>query len=179
MFYSVNLHIMVRIIHFLSLFILISGIILITGCISSNNNEEKSSSQSNFDLNQIADVGLVVHNHWTDKDVNDGKIVYIDLINKRNEALGKSDNADIHGMTVKIRIFGYDYATNDYTIELFNKVYPNLNYYDINYPQGGQIVIFFNEIAKYENELNPLISAEITLPDGRILKTHDPHDFDI
>lgn len=138
------------------------------------------SSQSNsLTLDQIAGVGLVVHDHWTEKDTNDGKIVYIDLINKRNVALGKSDNADIRNLKVKLRVLGYDTTTKDYTIELFSKTYSNLNYYGIYYPQGDGIVIYYNEIKKYENQCCTGITAEVTLPDGRVLKTHEIHDFNI
>ena len=134
-----------------------------------------------FDLNQIAGIGLPIHDHWTEKDINDGKIVYIDLINKRNEAISPS-NADIHGLTVKLRVLGLD-SEGHFTIELFSRTYPNLNYVDITYPQGqNPIVIYYDEIKNYEfNEYGCCtgLSAEVTLPDERILKTNDIYDFDI
>jgi hypothetical protein len=138
-----------------------------------------SEATINFDLNKIAGIGLPIHNHWTDKDINDGKIVYIDLVNTRNEAISFRD-ADINGLTVKLRVLGLDPNTKDFTIELFSRTYPNLNYDDITYPQGqNPIVIFYDDISNYENDCCTAISAEVKLPDGRVLKTHDLYDFDV
>jgi len=130
-------------------------------------------------LDQIASVGLVIHDHWTTNDINDGKIVYLDLINKRNVALGKYDTANIQNLKVKLWILGLDTSTKDYTIELFSKTYENLNYYDLYYPQGKGIIVYYSEIMKYDNQCCTGIRAEITLPDGRVLETHEIYNFDI
>jgi len=156
--------------------ILVCIFFLFCGCTSE---EPSAPTRINFDLNQIAGIGLPIHDHWTDKDINDGKIVFIDLVNKRNEAIS-SRASDISGLTVKLRVLGLDPNTKDFTIELFSRTYHNLNYDDIAYPQGNNpIVVYYNEISNYESECCTGISAEVTLPDGRILRTHDIYDFDI
>lgn len=155
---------------------LFGALVLSCGCTSE---ETSTPTTTTFDLNQIAGIGLPIHDHWTDKDINDGKIVYIDLVNKRNEAISFRD-ADINGLTVKLRVLGLDPNTKDFTIELFSRTYPNLNYDHITYPQGqNPIVVYYNEIGYYGNECCTGIYAEVTLPDGRTLKTHDIYDFDL
>ena len=159
---------------------LLSGQSELTGSTVSPYQTTPLTTQSSFDLDQVAAIGLPIHNHWTEKDINDGKIVYIDLVNKRNEAISFRD-VDINGLKVTLRVLGLVPGTsNDYSIELFSKTYTNLNYDEITYPQGqNPIIIYYDQISNYENDCCTAISAEVTLPDGRTLRTHDLYDFDI
>ena len=130
-----------------------------------------------FNIDEISSVGMVVHNHWTEDNVNDGKIVYIDLMNARNECI--SGNANIEPLTVTITIKGLDEAYTDYSVVLFDKTYQNVIYSEISYPQGQGILILYSDLEDYEQDCCTAIWAEVILPDSRVIQNNDPYDFDI
>lgn len=43
----------------------------------------------------------------------------------------------------------------------------------------AELVLYPNEIMKYDDQCYTGIKAEITLPDGRVLETHEIYNFDI
>jgi len=125
----------------------------------------------------VSSIDIVIHNHWTKDNINDGKIVYIDLINPRNECI--SSNIKIEPLTVAVTIKGLDESYKNYSVILFNKIYQNVTYSEISYPQGQGILILYSEINEYKQECCTAIWAEVTLPDGRVIQNNDPYDFDI
>lgn len=128
-------------------------------------------------LESVADVGIVVHNHWTQDDVNDGKKVYVDLVNRRNECIGS--DAEVGQLKVRLVIKGLDTSYEDYTVLLCDQTTQNVQYSDISYPRGEGIVILYSDLAEYDQECCTAIWAEVTLSDGRVVKNLDPYDFDI
>lgn len=130
-----------------------------------------------LDIDEVASVGVVVHNHWTDDDLNNGKIVYIDLVNRGNECI--SGRVDIEPLTVRISIRGLDESYQDYSVLLFDKTYQDAIYSEISYPQGQGILVLYSELEEYEQECCTAIWAEVTLPDSRVIDSNDPYDFDI
>jgi len=126
-------------------------------------------------LQSVAAVGTVVHNHWTEDDVNDGRIVYVGLVNRRNEYIW----GEIKGLTVTLTIRGLDESYKNYSVVLFEKTYTDVSLSHIDYPGGEGLVILFSELEEYKQECCTAIWAEVILPDGRVLKTHDAHDFQI
>ena len=160
---------------FVSIFALI-GIRFVSGCISQENPEVEREL-----LESVATVSIIVHNHWNDNDINDGKIVYIPLINKRNEILGRTHKAYIKNLTTTIIIKGLDNSYNNYSVILFNRTYQNVNYLDIDFPDDMNkgFIIYFNELKEYNQECCIAIFAKVMLPNGRVLKTHEPYHFSI
>jgi hypothetical protein len=130
-----------------------------------------------LNIGEISSVGIVVHNHWTENNINDGKIVYIDLVNVRNECI--SGNVKIEPLTVTITIRGLDESYTDYSVVLFDKTYQNAIYSEISYPRGQGILILYSELEEYEQECCTAIWAEVILPDSRVIRNNDPYDFDI
>ncbi|MFC1927648.1 hypothetical protein ACFLW7_03630 [Chloroflexota bacterium] len=130
-----------------------------------------------LDIDEIASLGIVVHNHWTEDDVNDGKTVYIDLVNNRNECI--SGRVRIEPLSVRISITGLDESYQDDSVLLFDKTYQDAIYSEISYPQGQGILVLYGELEEYEQECCTAIWAEVTLPDGRVIRNNDPYDFDI
>ena len=130
-----------------------------------------------FDMDEIASVGMVVQNHWTEDDINDGKIVYIDLVDDRNECI--SGSVKIEPLTVTISIRGLDESYQDYSVLLFDKTYEDAIYSEITYPGGQGIFILYSELQEYEQECCTAIWAEVILPDSRVIRNNDPYDFDI
>ena len=126
-------------------------------------------------LESVADVGVVVHNHWTDDDVNDGRIVYVGLVNRRHEYI--SD--EILGLTVTLTIKGLDEAYEEYSKVLFTRTYTDVALSTMDYPGGSGFVILFDDLAQYTQDCCTAIWAEVVLPDGRLVKTHDTYDFNI
>lgn len=130
-----------------------------------------------FDIDEVSSVGIVVHNHWTEDDINDGKIVYVDLVNARNECI--SPSVDIEPVTVNITIKGLEETYTDYSVVLLEKTYQDVLYSEISYPQGQGIIILYNELEDYEQDCCTAIWAEVILPDDRVVQNNDPYDFDI
>ena len=130
-----------------------------------------------FNIDEISSIGVVVHNHWTEDNINDGKTVYIDLANARNECIGGS--VSIEPLTVRISIRGLDESYQDYSVLLFDKTYQDSIYSEISYPQGQGILVLYDELEEYEQECCTAIWAEVTLPDGRVVRNNEPYDFDI
>lgn len=146
-------------------------------CLDQNSNGicDENETSSKQILESVADVGTIVHNHWTENDTNDGNIVYVGLVNKRNTYI--SD--EIRNLTVTLTIKGLDESYKNYSVVLFEKTYTNVSLSDIDYPKGSGFVILFNELKRYNQECCVAIFAEVTLRNGKILKTHEPHYFDI
>lgn len=130
-----------------------------------------------FNIDEISSVGIVVHNHWTEDDINDGKTVYIDLVNARNECI--SPSVDIEPLTVNITVKGLEETYTDYSVVLLEKTYQDVLYSEISYPQGQDIIILYSELEGYEQDCCTVIWAEVTLPDDRVVQNNDPYDFDI
>ena len=130
-----------------------------------------------FNIDEISSIGIVVRNHWTEDDINDGKIVYIDLVNARNECI--SGSVDIEPLTVNITIKGFDETYTDYSVILFDKTYQDVIYSEISYPQGQGIIIPYTDLEDYEQDCCTAIWAEVILPDDRVVQNNDPYDFDI
>ena len=151
------------------LFIVLLSVSVFLGC------AETSTSDIAQTYDKIADVGIITHNHWTQEDVNDGHIVWIGLINTRNEYI--SDN--IEGLTINLSIKGSNGSTKDLAVSLFDKTYYNVNLSDSDYPKGQGFTILFNDLIGYEPMSFAGIWATVTLPDGRVVKNHDPYAFDV
>lgn len=130
-----------------------------------------------INMDEISSVGLVVHNHWTEDNINDGKIVYIDLVDDRNECI--SGSVKIEPLTVRISIRGLDESYQDYSVLLFDKTYQDAIYSEITYPGGQGILILYSELEEYGQECCIAIWAEVILPDSRVIQNDDPYDFDI
>lgn len=125
-------------------------------------------------LSSVADVSIVTHNHWTQDDVNDGQIVFIDLVDKRNTSIDPRD-LNIGKLTISLVIKGYDDFRNEYL--LLERTYEDLGYADVSYPQGDGIVILFSELKGVERASSGAIWAQVTLPNGKTVKNHDAYDF--
>jgi hypothetical protein len=125
-------------------------------------------------LESVATVGIIVHNHWTEDDLNDGRIIYVDLVNKRKEYISE----EVKNLTVTLTIKGLDESYKDYSITLFEKTYTNVDLSDVNYPSGEGFIIYFSELIEYNQECCTAIFAEVVLPNGRVVKTHEPYHFD-
>jgi len=160
------------------------SIILISGCTKQNTQilNEKNLEVENELLESIAAVSIIVHDHWTENDINDGKIIYVPLINKRNEIINEVHKAYIiKNLTITLTIRGLDHPYKNYSIVLFNRTYRNVSYLDINFPDNMNkgFIIYFDELKDYKQECCVAIFAEVILPNGKVLRTHEPYDFNV
>jgi hypothetical protein len=71
-----------------------------------------------------------------------------------------------------------DTSYDNYTVLLYDQTFQNVQYSDITYPRGDGQVILFSDLAAYTQECCTAIWAEVTLSDGRVVKTQDPYDFE-
>jgi len=128
-------------------------------------------------MDDILYVDLVVHNHWTEDNINDGLIVYIDLVDRWRQFI--SGSVKIEPLDVRISIRGLDESYQDYSVLLFDKTYQDAIYSEISYPGGQGILILYSELEEYEQECCTAIWAEVILPDSRVIQTNDRNAFDI
>jgi len=137
------------------------AVALVSGC---------AQQPETIDLAEVDGISLIIRNHYTENNVNDGKVVYVLLVNKGNEIL----DGDIKNITINMVLKGLD-SSGKYSIVLFNKTYENVNYAYVlpewpEYKKG--FIIYYNEIKNYEDYFIGIF-VEITLPDGKIVKSSE------
>lgn len=149
----------------------ILSIVLITGC---------TQQLEAIDLAKVDKVSLITHDHYTENNINDGKVVYMPFLDKENGIL----SGDIKNLTINIVLKGLD-DSREYSIVLFNRTYEDVNYADIDFPDRPEwpeykkgFVIYYNEIKDYE-KYSIGIFVKVILPNGRIVKSSEvgPHTF--
>lgn len=151
--------------------VMILLVFLISGCVQ---------QLETIDLEKVDKVGLIIQNHYNGNKINDGKVVYMPLLDKENGIL----SGEIKNLIVNIVLRGLDYSRN-YSIVLFNKTYENINYADIDFPDRPEwpeyrkgFVIYYSEIKNYK-DYSIGIFVKVILPNGRIVKSSEfePHTF--
>jgi hypothetical protein len=145
-------------------------LVLIAGCIQ----------PETIDLAKVDKVSLIIKDHYTENNINDGKLVYMPFLDKENGIL----SGDIKNLTINIVLKGLD-DSRKYSIVLFNRTYENINYADIDFPDRPEwpeykkgFVIYYNQVKNYE-DYSIGIFVKVILPNGRIVKSSElePHTF--
>jgi len=151
-------------------FISLILLVLIAGC----------TQPETIDLAKVDKVSLIIQDHYNENKINDGKVVYMPLLDKENGIL----SGNIKNLTINMVLKALD-DSRKYSIVLFNRTYENVNYADIDFPDRPEwpeykkgFVIYYDGIKNYEY-YSIGIFVKVVLPNGRIVKSSEvePHTF--